>query len=70
MADDREKLQKQLYEIQASQKTDHPTREVIGHLNTTIELLGEQIEELQLRVERLEEKDNEQEKRAWYSEKE
>lgn len=70
MADDKEELQEQLYKIQASQNTDPQTRQVVGHLNETIQLLGEQIEELQLRVKELEETSTEEEKRSWYSDRE
>jgi predicted nucleic acid-binding Zn-ribbon protein len=71
MANSREELVQQLNEKQAVRGTNSETRELLGFLDTTIRTLGKEIDTLQQRVAELEEEVNgdEQQNRAWYSER-
>ncbi|WP_129115501.1 hypothetical protein [Halegenticoccus tardaugens] len=69
MTDEREELLRQLNEKQAVHGVDPETRALIGLLSATVLTLGEEIDDLRQRIEKLESTDEEQRKRAWYSER-
>ncbi|WP_458188135.1 hypothetical protein [Haladaptatus sp. NG-WS-4] len=71
MSEARSELRQELSELQAIQGVDSETRELIGILSQTIHTLGAEIDDLQQRVEELEDAfdADERRKRTWYSER-
>ncbi|MCO8243781.1 MULTISPECIES: hypothetical protein [unclassified Haladaptatus] len=76
MTDTHDELLQQLNEMQAARGIDPDTRKVIGALSETVHTLGEEIDDLQTRVNELEERaakdersGDDEKKQAWYSER-
>ncbi|WP_266081702.1 hypothetical protein [Haladaptatus caseinilyticus] len=76
MSESRDNLLQNLNEKLAVESTPPENREIIGTLCSTIQTLGkeidmleEQLTEVQERLEEVEDTNQEQEKRAWYSER-
>ncbi|WP_433630345.1 hypothetical protein [Halomicrococcus sp. NG-SE-24] len=69
MTEDRDEILHELNELQAESGIDPETRYIIGLLGTTIHTLGEQIDDLQQRVEELESgyTPEESQEYTWYS---
>ncbi|WP_435156928.1 hypothetical protein [Haladaptatus sp. DFWS20] len=70
MSEARDQLEQKLNNRLAAQSTTQQNREIIGLLCTTIQTLGEEIDELEEQLAEVQENvEQEQKKRKWYTER-